>query len=372
MNLVKKGKFAAICLTAGIITAVSAVSAAAEGYDFNGDGSLDVQDVTYFQNKVLSKNDFDDISEYDVNNDGKINVNDVSFLQFEVCKSEPSSVYSLAKNTWISAPISELNKNVGDTFTVSINTNNSISEITYSISDSNVVKIISSDKNTVELKAQKTGTATLTVSQCSQTVTVNISVDKAKCIDLSLWNGDVDFNKVKSSGITCVILRAGYGKDPEQEDEKFNEYYIQAKNAGLNVGAYWYSYATTVDAAKAEVRNCMKTIVGKTFELPVFYDVEEYRMAVLPKRTLTDIISAFCDGIKSNGFESGLYSAKSMLVDSAYPDELTAKYCIWLADPTVSASSLPSYVDIHQYSWYGKVNGIYGDVDMDYIYSIVP
>lgn len=76
--------------------------------------------------------------------------------------------------------------------------------------------------------------------------------------------------------MNCVILRAGYGKDPNQEDNKFNEYYRQAKAAGLNVGAYWYSYATSVDAAKAEVRNCMKTIRGKEFDLPVFLDVEEY------------------------------------------------------------------------------------------------
>lgn len=370
MNLIKKGKFAAICITAGVITAVSAVSAAATGYDFNGDGSFDVQDVTHFQNIVLNQNNFDDISEYDVNNDEKINVNDVSFLQMEISKSDPSSIYNIAQNTKISVPISEINKNVGDTFTINISTNNSISDITYSTSDSKIVKIVSTDKNTVELKAQKTGSATLTVNQCSQTATVKISVDKAKCIDLSLWNGDVDFNKVKNSGITCVILRAGYGKDPNQEDEKFNEYYRKAKDAGLNVGAYWYSYATSVDAAKAEVRNCMKTIAGKSFELPVFYDVEEYRMAVLPRRTLTDIISAFCDGIKSNGFESGIYCAKSMLVDSAYPDELTAKYCIWLADN--SGNAVPSYVDIHQYSWYGRVNGIYGDVDMNYIYSIIP
>lgn len=56
-----------------------------------------------------------------------------------------------------------------------------------------------------------------------------IKVEKARCVDLSEWNGDIDFNKVKKSGVTCVILRAGYGKDDNQEDNKFNEYYRQAK-----------------------------------------------------------------------------------------------------------------------------------------------
>ena len=138
----------------------------------------------------------------------------------------------------------------------------------------------------------------------------------------------------------------------------------------MNVGAYWYSYATSVDAAKAEVKNCMKTIGGKEFDLPVFLDVEEYRQAILPKRTLTDIIKTFCNGMRDNGFDSGLYSAKSMLMDSAYPDELSNKYLIWLAMPNTYYSDLPSYVDLWQYSWTGSVDGIRGDVDLNYIYNL--
>lgn len=187
---------------------------------------------------------------------------------------------------------------------------------------------------------------------------------------ISEWNGDINFNKVRKAGVTCVIIRAGYGKDPNQEDNEFQKYYKQAKAAGLNVGAYWYSYATSVDAAKAEVRNCMKTIQGKEFDLPVFLDVEEYRQAVLPRRTLTDIISTFCDGVKGYGFDVGMYSAKSMLVDSAYPDELASKYLIWMAAPNNSYNELPPFVDIHQYSWKGKVDGISEKVDMNYIYNL--
>ena len=114
----------------------------------------------------------------------------------------------------------------------------------------------------------------------------------------------------------------------------------------------------------------MKTIRGKEFDLPVFLDVEEYRQAVLPRRTLTDIISTFCDGVKGYGFDVGMYSAKSMLVDSAYPDELASKYLIWMAAPNNSYNELPAFVDIHQYSWNGKVDGIRGDVDLNYIYNL--
>lgn len=349
----------------GVITSIVLIncgmSVLAKGFDINADNKIDVNDVTYLQNAL---SDFAEDTKLDLNNDGRIDVNDVSFLQIEI------SNQSVENNTQISISTKEYCKNVGDTFTISVDTNNNVNEITYSSSDSSVAKIVATDKHSVKIKANKVGNATVTVKQCRETVTAKIKVEKARCVDLSEWNGDIDFNKVKKSGVTCVILRAGYGKDDNQEDNKFNEYYRQAKNAGLNVGAYWYSYATTIDAAKAEVRNCMKTIRGKEFDLSVFLDVEEYRQAVLPRRTLTDIISTFCDGIKGYGFDVGMYSAKSMLVDSAYPDELASKYLIWMAAPNNSYNELPSFVDIHQYSWTGRVDGISEKADMNYIYNL--
>lgn len=349
----------------GVITSIVLIncgmSVLAKGFDINADNKIDVNDVTYLQNAL---SDFAEDTKLDLNNDGRIDVNDVSFLQIEI------SNQSVENNTQISISTKEYCKNVGDTFTISVDTNNDVNEITFTSSDSSVAKIISTEKSLAKVKVNKVGNATVTIKQCNKIITTKVKVEKAKCIDVSEWNGDINFSKVKNAGITCVILRAGYGKDPNQEDNKFNEYYRQAKAAGLNVGAYWYSYATSVDAAKAEVKNCMKTIGGKEFDLPVFLDVEEYRQAVLPRRTLTDIISTFCDGMNSNGFNSGLYSAKSMLVDSAYPDELSNKYLIWLAMPNTSYSDLPSYVDLWQYSWTGSVDGIRNDVDLNYIYNL--
>lgn len=355
-----------ILITATAILSVICYSTSvfAAGFDVNNDDSVSVNDVTFLQSEI---SEFTDNIDYDLNNDGRVDVNDISTLQIEISNN---NIKNIEANTKLSVVTNEYKKNVGDTVTFSIITNNAISDITYSSSDSSVAKIVSSDKNMVKVKVNKVGTATIAAKQCLKSVSVKFNVEKARCVDLSEWNGNVDFNKVKKSGVTCVILRAGYGKDPDQEDNKFREYYRQAKAAGLNVGAYWYSYATSVDAAKAEVKNCMKTIGGKEFDLPVFLDVEEYRQAVLPRRTLTDIISTFCDGMNSNGFNSGLYSAKSMLVDSAYPDELSNKYLIWLAMPTTSYSDLPSYVDLWQYSWTGSVDGIRGDVDLNYIYNL--
>lgn len=356
--------FKKLLITATAILSVicySTTVAFAAGFDVNNDDSVNVNDVTFLQGEI---SEFTDNMDYDLNSDGRIDVNDVSFLQIEI------SNQSVENNTQISISTKEYCKNVGDTFTISVDTNNDVNEITFTSSDSSVAKIVATDKHSVKIKANKVGNATVTIKQCNKIITTKVKVEKAKCIDISEWNCDINFNKVRNTGVTCVIIRAGYGKDPNQEDNEFQKYYKQAKAAGLNVGAYWYSYATSVDAAKAEVRNCMKTIQGKEFDLPVFLDVEEYRQAVLPRRTLTDIISTFCDGIKSNGFESGLYSAKSMLVDSAYPDELASKYLIWMAAPNNSYNELPAFVDIHQYSWNGKVDGISEKVDMNYIYNL--
>ena len=349
----------------GVITSIVLIncgmSVLAKGFDINADNKIDVNDVTYLQNAL---SDFAEDTKLDLNNDGRIDVNDVSFLQIEI------SNQSVENNTQISISTKEYCKNVGDIFTISVDTNNDVNEITFTSSDSSVAKIISTEKSLAKVKVNKVGNATVTIKQCNKIITTKVKVEKAKCIDISEWNCDINFNKVRNTGVTCVIIRAGYGKDPNQEDNKFQEYYRQAKSAGLNVGAYWYSYATSVDAAKAEVKNCMNTIGGKQFDLPVFLDVEEYRQAVLPRRTLTDIISAFCDGIKSYGYDVGMYSAKSMLVDSAYPDELSSKYLIWIAAPNTSYSDLPSYVDLWQYSWNGKVDGIRNDVDLNYIYNL--
>lgn len=280
------------------------MSVFAKGLDINADNKVDVNDVTYLQNELSG---FTDNMDYDLNNDGRVDVNDISTLQIEISNN---NIKNIEANTKLSVVTNEYKKNVGDTVTFSIITNNAISDITYSSSDSTVAKIVSSDKNMVKVKVNKVGTATITAQQCSKSVSVKFNVDKAKCIDISEWNCDINFNKVRKAGVTCVIIRAGYGKDPNQEDNEFQKYYKQAKAAGLNVGAYWYSYATSVDAAK------------------------------------------------------------SMLVDSAYPDELASKYLIWIAAPNTSYSDLPSYVDLWQYSWTGPVDGIRGDVDLNYIYNL--
>ena len=96
-----------------------------------------------------------------------------------------------------------------------------------------------------------------------------------KAIDVSCWQSGIDYNAVKAFGIDTVIIRAGYGREISQKDSRFENHYRDAKAAGMNVGAYWYSYADSVDDAITEAETCLSCISGKDFDLPVYYDMEE-------------------------------------------------------------------------------------------------
>lgn len=172
----KKVKKMITALATSILVLGCNISAFALGFDINNDGVVNVNDVTFLQNEISN---FNDNTDYDLNNDGRVDVNDISTLQIEISKND---IETIEKNTKLSVTTNEYKKNVGDTVTFSITTNNAISDITYSSSDSSVAKIVSSDKNTVKVKVNKVGSATVTAKQCSKSVSVKFNVEKAKCI----------------------------------------------------------------------------------------------------------------------------------------------------------------------------------------------
>lgn len=151
-----------------------------------------------------------------------------------------------------------------------------------------------------------------------------------KGVDLSKHNGsNIDFKKMKDSGIDFVILRAGYGRLESQKDTRFEDYYKKATEAGLEVGCYWYSYADSVAEAKIEAQVFLKTIKDKKFSFPCYYDVEEGDILnKLSKATLTSIVNEFCSIVESNGYMAGLYTFYSA-VNKFNQEEI--KYEKWLA-----------------------------------------
>lgn len=193
-----------------------------------------------------------------------------------------------------------------------------------------------------------------------------------KGIDISQWQGNIDFAKVKSSKkVDFAILRAGYGRVATQKDSEFESYYSGCKAAGIPIGAYWYNYATTVEDAKKEAQACLAVLKGKQFEYPIYYDIEEKATLNTGKSNVSAIAKAFCEVLEKAGYFVGIYSMKSAL-DSYFTDEVKKAYTVWLAHVGVSKSSYTGSYDMWQYSWKGSISGISGDVDMDYCYKDFP
>ena len=191
---------------------------------------------------------------------------------------------------------------------------------------------------------------------------------KEKCIDVSTWNGNIDWNAVVKSGIKYAMIRSSFGvENPNQVDNKFVRNITNAQKAGVKCGIYHYSYAKSAAEAKKEAEFCLKTIKGYKLDLPVAFDIEDSSQTHLGKDTLTSIVIAFCDRIKSAGYRPMLYCNPNWLCNYLHKDKLINKYDIWLANWGVSA---PSYnCAIWQYSESGSVPGVSGSVDMNWIFK---
>ena len=182
-------------------------------------------------------------------------------------------------------------------------------------------------------------------------------------IDVSVHNGNIDWNRVKNDGIGFAILRAGYGKLVSQKDKKFEENYSGAKAVGIPVGAYWYSYARTVDEARQEAEACVTILRGKQFEYPIFFDVEEKASLNTGKSNCSAMIRAFCGALEKAGYWVGLYTSRSVL-STHIEDDIKNRYAIWAAEWGAKLNYNGS-VGIWQYSDKGRVDGITGAVDLD-------
>lgn len=190
-------------------------------------------------------------------------------------------------------------------------------------------------------------------------------------LDLSIWQGyNIDFNKVKAAGINFVILRAGFGKYISQKDPTFEGNYKRAKAAGLNVGAYWYSYAQTEADAKQEANIFLEAVKGKTFEMPLYFDLEErsqFNKGVVFCSKITEI---FCGTLERAGYFAGLYISRSPL--QQYITASTAsKYTLWIAEYN-SKCNYGGGFDMWQNTSTFRVSGIGGNVDHNYCYRDFP
>lgn len=194
----------------------------------------------------------------------------------------------------------------------------------------------------------------------------------ANGIDVSKWQGEIDWDKVSETDIDFVIIRVGtsYGKDVN-----FEYNYLGAKSRGLNVGIYYYSYALTEDEARAEAETVATWLNGKTFEYPLFYDIEDESQISLTNDERTALCVAYNTVLENKGYLTGVYASKNWLTTYLNWSFLAEKYVIWEAawrlsgKPEVDKSG---ECQMWQYSAEGSVSGISGAVDLDVSYVNYP
>ena len=192
-------------------------------------------------------------------------------------------------------------------------------------------------------------------------------------MDVSEFQGAIHFKNAKKAGIDFAIARAGYGSAklyPSQYDAKFDDYYKNAKNAGMPIGAYWYTYAKDVDAAKVEADSFLAALKGKTFEMPVFIDVEDDTLPT-NKAALTEIVRAFCQRVEDAGYYIGIYASLSWLENRLDMSKLK-DFDVWVAHWNIACGYKGNH-GMWQYTSSGSVNGVpCTRVDLDYAYIDYP
>ena len=190
-------------------------------------------------------------------------------------------------------------------------------------------------------------------------------------IDVSYYQGKIDWKKVKASGIEFAIIRVGYrgyGQEGKLvEDQMAHENLAGALDAGLKVGVYFFSQAITVEEAVEEAEFVLKRIKVYDITMPVVFDweyiSEEARTAKMDRRTLTDCYKAFCEKIAEAGYTPMAYFNSYQSRQLMYLHELE-DYPFWLALYS-DRMTYPYRVEMWQYTDSGRVPGIEGNVDIN-------
>lgn len=197
-----------------------------------------------------------------------------------------------------------------------------------------------------------------------------------KIVDISCHNGDVDFNILKRNGVQGVILRAGYGRSSNQKDSRFEINYKKAKQSGLMVGAYWFSYASDRYDALEEADAFYTCIHGKSFELPIYYDVEDdtnsnYYFSKKTKSECDNIVRNFCLKMEEHGYFIGVYSCKNIL-ETKLSIDVRRRFALWVAHYAEKCGYNDTYYGVWQYSKTGKFKGLSGCFDLNIMYPNYP
>ena len=195
-----------------------------------------------------------------------------------------------------------------------------------------------------------------------------------KGIDVSSHQGNIDWGKVKSQ-IDFAIIRLGYGDNIERQDDS---YFVKNVNGCINnnipFGVYIYSYALNLggsESIQSEIDHAKK-MLSKISKKPfcVYIDMEDDSTIKLGKTLLTDFALEFCKQITQAGYKAGVYANENWFRNYLNCSTIASYgYSIWCAKYSDSKPNISSNYDIWQYSSTGRINGINGNVDMNYMYN---
>lgn len=188
-------------------------------------------------------------------------------------------------------------------------------------------------------------------------------------IDVSKWQGDIDFSKLKNAGVEFVIIRVGSSNGIDGEnfvDSKFIQNIKNANSVGIPVGVYFYSYANSVDRAVSDAKWIIEQLKNYKVDLPIAFDWENwgsFNKYELSFFGLTNMAKKFMDTVKDAGYDAMLYSSKTYLENIW----MSVDYPVWLAHYTKNTNYTGDY-SYWQLCSNGRVEGINGDVDIDIRY----
>ncbi len=239
----------------------------------------------------------------------------------------------------------------------------------YLISPENYTPPVTTTTNTGTSSVDTTTTNTSVTTTTTTSVAANNVIEKGMYVNS--WQGDIDWQAAKEGGIDYAIIRAGYGKLASQKDEKFVRNVLGAKSAGVNCGAYWYSYAVTVEEALQEAELFYETIKDYQFEYPVYFNIEDPVFSDLSVEEITAITDAFCSFMESKGYYVGIMSYVNFLNNKLEPSVFD-KFDVAVAHYGVNAPSYSNFYGLWNYTNTGSAAGVDGYVALSNCYEYYP
>ena len=186
-----------------------------------------------------------------------------------------------------------------------------------------------------------------------------------KGIDVSEWQGNIDWEKVKSTDVDYAIIRCGYSTNYSYyDDKKWKRNADECTRLGIPFGTYLYSYATTVEQAKSEAEHVLRLVEGYSLRYPIYFDMEDQSTISIGKEKMAEIAKTFCDTISAAGYKVGIY-ANTYWWNTYLTDSIYDNWCRWVAQYNSWCSYKGDY-QMWQCASDGTVSGIEGNVDINF------